>query len=371
MAIEMHELQKRTTEAASGLASLNRQITQLSTDMAAKTDVPADVKAAFESLKTDAAAMTPKLPVVAGGGGRGGGGGRRARRPGPQRRRQDRPGQERHVGRHVADLDDDEGLRRREGRGAEDAVGRERAVREGGGRQHVARDSTASSWTRRSRSTPACRRRRTELFIEGSCSRSPRRRWSPNETGAQQEPPRFRGGVEIIQLDAAVLDRNRKPVTGLTAADFTVLEDGKPQPIVAFQELTAPDPDGSLVPWMRDVAPDVQTNSRRRTPDLRARARRCVDRGRHRTSCQIVDTVRKIARAFHRAHGPARSGLRRLHRRQPASPRSSRAIGGRCCRSSSGSMEPRFRRTCADSTRPASWPRPRTRSSMSRIAGRR
>jgi hypothetical protein len=75
MANEMHELQKRTTEAASGLAALNRQITQLATDMAGKTDVPADVKAAFESLKTDAAAMTPKLPVAAAGGGRGGGGG--------------------------------------------------------------------------------------------------------------------------------------------------------------------------------------------------------------------------------------------------------------------------------------------------------
>ena len=81
MAMEMHELQKRTTEAASGLASLNRQITQLSTDMAAKTDVPADVKAAFDSLKTDAAAMTPKLPVAAAGGGRGGGGGRGAADP--------------------------------------------------------------------------------------------------------------------------------------------------------------------------------------------------------------------------------------------------------------------------------------------------
>ena len=75
MAMEMHELQKRTTEAANGLAALNRQITQLATDMASKTDVPADVKAAFESLKTDAAAMTPKLPVAAAGGGRGGGGG--------------------------------------------------------------------------------------------------------------------------------------------------------------------------------------------------------------------------------------------------------------------------------------------------------
>jgi hypothetical protein len=75
MAFEMHELQKRATDAAVGIASLNRQISQLSTDIAGKSDIPADVKASFESLKTDAAAMAPKLPLAAAGGGRGGGGG--------------------------------------------------------------------------------------------------------------------------------------------------------------------------------------------------------------------------------------------------------------------------------------------------------
>ncbi len=45
MAIEMHELQKRTTDAAAGLASLNRQIALLSTDMTGNTDIPADAKA--------------------------------------------------------------------------------------------------------------------------------------------------------------------------------------------------------------------------------------------------------------------------------------------------------------------------------------
>jgi photosystem II stability/assembly factor-like uncharacterized protein len=75
MGMEMHELQKRTTDAAASVASLNRQITQLSAEMAGKTDVPADVKAAFESLKTEATAMGTKLPLAGGGGGRGGGGG--------------------------------------------------------------------------------------------------------------------------------------------------------------------------------------------------------------------------------------------------------------------------------------------------------
>jgi photosystem II stability/assembly factor-like uncharacterized protein len=75
MAMEMHELQKRATDAAVGVASLNRQITQLSQDLAAKNDIPADVKTAFDSLKADAAVLAPKLPVAVQGGGRGGGGG--------------------------------------------------------------------------------------------------------------------------------------------------------------------------------------------------------------------------------------------------------------------------------------------------------
>ena len=84
-------------------------------------------------------------------------------------------------------------------------------------------------------------------------------------TLAPQDPsqpvPRFRGGVDVVLLDVSVLDRDRRPVRGLTAADFTIFEEGRPQPIVSFDELDAPEPDGSLVPWMRDVAPDVRTNT--------------------------------------------------------------------------------------------------------------
>jgi photosystem II stability/assembly factor-like uncharacterized protein len=77
MAMEMHDAQKRAGEAAAGVASLNRQIAQLATDMAAKSDIPADVKTAFDSLKTDTASMLTKLPPAPAGFGRGGGGGGR------------------------------------------------------------------------------------------------------------------------------------------------------------------------------------------------------------------------------------------------------------------------------------------------------
>ena len=72
--------------------------------------------------------------------------------------------------------------------------------------------------------------------------------------------PQFRSGVEVVRLDVTVLDRNRRPIRGLTAADFSVAIDGVEQPISAVSEIHAPDaralPDG----WMGEVTPDVHTN---------------------------------------------------------------------------------------------------------------
>ena len=82
--------------------------------------------------------------------------------------------------------------------------------------------------------------------------------------GAQQAPPdvgtTFRSGVDVVRLDVSVLDQNRLPIRGLTAADFTVLEDGKAQPIIAFDAVDLPDQRTARASWMREVAPDVVTN---------------------------------------------------------------------------------------------------------------
>jgi len=76
----------------------------------------------------------------------------------------------------------------------------------------------------------------------------------------QQQRPVFRGGVDIVQLDVLVLDKDRHPIPGLTAADFTVTENGKPQTVVAVSEVDVPPPVAPAAPWMRDVAPDVTSN---------------------------------------------------------------------------------------------------------------
>ena len=54
----------------------------------------------------------------------------------------------------------------------------------------------------------------------------------------QEQPQTFRTNTDVVQVDVSVLDRNRVPVQGLTVDDFTVLEDGKPRPIVAFAPIS-------------------------------------------------------------------------------------------------------------------------------------
>ena len=46
----------------------------------------------------------------------------------------------------------------------------------------------------------------------------------------------FSSGVNLVEVYAAIVDQGGNPVTGLTRSDFTVLEDGTPQPLSAFAE---------------------------------------------------------------------------------------------------------------------------------------
>ena len=77
---------------------------------------------------------------------------------------------------------------------------------------------------------------------------------------AQNERQTFRSGVDVIQLDVSVLDKARRPVVGLKAEDFTVLENGKPQQIVSVEEADAAERDPLPSAWMRYVGRDVVAN---------------------------------------------------------------------------------------------------------------
>ena len=62
--------------------------------------------------------------------------------------------------------------------------------------------------------------------------------WALALTGtAQEQPalPAFPSRVEVVTLDVVVVDKQGRPIRGLAAADFTVLEEGQPQVVVAFE----------------------------------------------------------------------------------------------------------------------------------------
>jgi len=73
-------------------------------------------------------------------------------------------------------------------------------------------------------------------------------------------PPTFSTGVDAVQLDVSVLDKQRRPVRGLTVGDFTVLENGKPRQIVGFSAVELPPVRPDAPTGMDTVAPDVVRN---------------------------------------------------------------------------------------------------------------
>ena len=47
--------------------------------------------------------------------------------------------------------------------------------------------------------------------------------------------PTFRAGIDVVLVDARVVDKDGRPVTGLTAEDFEVRVDGARRRIVALE----------------------------------------------------------------------------------------------------------------------------------------
>jgi len=73
-------------------------------------------------------------------------------------------------------------------------------------------------------------------------------RQQPAREGGQ--PPVFRGGTTLVQVDAIVTDASGRPVVDLTAADFEVLDDGRRVPLerVRFLGAAAYEGDATLAP---------------------------------------------------------------------------------------------------------------------------
>jgi VWFA-related protein len=72
-----------------------------------------------------------------------------------------------------------------------------------------------------------------------------------------EQTPRFPAGVELVLVDAIVVDEEGHPVAGLSRDDFSLLEDGEPQPITSFEAVQIPAPRVAGPPAPR---PRVSTN---------------------------------------------------------------------------------------------------------------
>ncbi len=72
---------------------------------------------------------------------------------------------------------------------------------------------------------------------------------------AQQPSPRsvFRGGVDYVELDVVVTDKDDRTVKGLTQDDFEIVENHRPQTIAAFQFVS--------IPAVRRPAPDLSATA--------------------------------------------------------------------------------------------------------------
>lgn len=62
----------------------------------------------------------------------------------------------------------------------------------------------------------------------------------------EQQPPTFKSGVQIVEVDVRVFDKDGRFVTDLTRDDFELLENGTPQKIDAMYLVGAPSPEPRL-----------------------------------------------------------------------------------------------------------------------------
>lgn len=118
---------------------------------------------------------------------------------------------------------------------------------------------------------------------------------APQESTPPSGQPRFPVGIDLVEVDVVVTDREGRPIQGLTRGDFTVEEDGQRQAIESFEAIVVPPPTSGVA----EARPRVSTNqpppsgggrtfvivfddlnlSRLTTPEARAAVSALLDQG--------------------------------------------------------------------------------------------
>jgi VWFA-related protein len=88
--------------------------------------------------------------------------------------------------------------------------------------------------------------------------------WATAQSPVREaQPPQFKSGIDIIRVEATVVDRRtRQPIRGLTIEDFVVKVNGQPQEVVALTENVAPGADKSSAEWTLEAPVGVTDNRR-------------------------------------------------------------------------------------------------------------
>ena len=119
---------------------------------------------------------------------------------------------------------------------------------------------------------------------------------------AAQDTPTFRGGVQLIDVDVVVTDRDGKPVRDLTRDDFEIVEHGKPQTVRTFSLIDLPfeAPAALAARRVRHIEPDVVSNTAQegRTYVLLLAAKNDLEamRGRHVAERWLDEVVQPLDR---------------------------------------------------------------------------
>jgi VWFA-related protein len=74
----------------------------------------------------------------------------------------------------------------------------------------------------------------------------------------ETETPSFAAEVELVTVDVVATDKDGNPAAGLTAADFTIREDGVPQQIVSFEAVQLPEESEQAPPPREPISTNLK-----------------------------------------------------------------------------------------------------------------
>jgi VWFA-related protein len=117
----------------------------------------------------------------------------------------------------------------------------------------------------------------------------------PSAPSTQQPPATFRTDINVVEVHAVVTDERGQFVTGLSAEDFEIFEDGRRQSPTVFELINLPVERSTMAPARADLEPDVRSSTRHfdgrvyifvlddlhttglRSPQVRLAAKRFID----------------------------------------------------------------------------------------------